>query len=508
MLSIEEGQDYANVDEAELPYEHVQKLGQGNSGTVEHVKHRLTNKSYARKTFVVRRFRAHKDEVTKIFNNEVQIIRSLGNHRHIISVFATYCTKKDFGLILEPVASDGDLDAYLNEYCEIKNECGHSETLTKRLENMSSVLRRAFGCLAVGLAFIHEKKVRHKDIKPHNILLHNGLVVYADFGYSFDHSAISSSTTDGRPEFLTPRYSAPEVLKQEERNSSSDIFSLGCVFIEILSVLTATALHDDVTSFSASMDNVHEQLEALQTPPWSSSLATVVINMTIREPSKRFCATQVAQKILSDSESCCTDCAKTAPDPRSTPMEEQSRVGRAVTMESVSVLESIKGTDIVHAYKDAARPGVFTTTKSSELLSNLTGHVSSNDLALDACSTSGIVEKLQNYQATVEEAELYTNTGTMTTASLPSSLREESSVVSLDNHHASSDSTATVDSLTASSRRPSSSGDVDAQVCTNSRPRAQRYEVIPIPSTHNRTPWMWSNTHQNHYYVVFDQESE
>jgi serine/threonine protein kinase len=480
MLSVEEGQDYDNVDEAELPYKYVRKLGHGHSGTVDRVIDRLTNKSYARKTIVVPRSRSHKDGITKIFHNEVRIIRRLGNHPHFISVFATYFTKNDFGLILQPVASHGDLEAYLNEYCNITNECGHSETSTKRLENTSSILRRAFGCLAVGLAFIHEKKLRHKDIKPRNILVHNGLVLYTDFGYSFDHSGISSSTTDGRPDFLTRKYSAPEVLDHEERNSSSDIFSLGCVFIEILSALTAAALHDDITSFSASMDDVHEQLAALQTPPWSSSLATVIISMTFREPSKRSCATQVARSILRAPESCCINCAKIPYNAWNTSMEEKKCIGQAVAMESVSIPESIKETDLVHAYKDAAQPEVFTITESSGFLSNLTGHVFFNDVTLDACNTAGVMGNVQNHQASVEDAELYTNTGTMKTASLPSSFPEESFGVSLDNHHTSGDATATIVSLAESSRLPGSSGDVDAQVRTDSRPR------VPAPEDARR----------------------
>jgi serine/threonine protein kinase len=51
--------------------------------------------------------------------------------------------------------------------------------------------------------------------------------------HSLDFSDDSVSTTTGRPSAWTIRYSAPEVLDCEPRNRASDIFSLGCVLIEM-----------------------------------------------------------------------------------------------------------------------------------------------------------------------------------------------------------------------------------------------------------------------------------
>lgn len=55
--------------------------------------------------------------------------------------------------------------------------------------------------------------------------------------YSLDFSDDSISTTTGRPSAWTIRYSAPEVLDSKPRNRASDIFSLGCVLIEMVSGL-------------------------------------------------------------------------------------------------------------------------------------------------------------------------------------------------------------------------------------------------------------------------------
>jgi len=229
-LMIREGDDCLCDDSSQLPYKLLKNLGHGRSAIVEMVEDVNTGSVYARKRFSIYGLRSKRKS---IFDNEIKIIRRLSPHHHIIRVFATYVTRREVGLILHPVADKGDLETFLHEIREDKAaELSHT--------HRSKVLKSAFGCLASGLAFMHGQKIRHKDIKPHNILIHQGSVIYTDFGYSLDHSIIGGGTTDGRPDAFTRRFCAPEVSDYDPRNAKSDIFSLGCVFMEILSVL-----HDD-----------------------------------------------------------------------------------------------------------------------------------------------------------------------------------------------------------------------------------------------------------------------
>jgi serine/threonine protein kinase len=82
-----------------------------------------------------------------------------------------------------------------------------------------SLQRSFFGCLATTLTYLHDSQVRHKDIKPQNILVYKSKVLLTDFGISRDLSDLSRSTTTGDTA-RTRRYCAPKVDTKTARNTS------------------------------------------------------------------------------------------------------------------------------------------------------------------------------------------------------------------------------------------------------------------------------------------------
>ena len=86
-----------------------------------------------------------------------------------------------------------------------------------------------------GIKYLHQHNILHRDIKPENILLNNkGEIKIGDFGLSriFSDTAKKKRYTN---RVVTRYYRAPELLLGDvEYGSPIDIWSLGCVFWELL----------------------------------------------------------------------------------------------------------------------------------------------------------------------------------------------------------------------------------------------------------------------------------
>lgn len=94
-------------------------------------------------------------------------------------------------------------------------------------------LNKVYGCLTNAVKYFHENGIRHKDLKPSNVLLNpNDGLFLTDFGIGRDFADSSTSVTTGTARG-NYKYCAPEVACWEPRGRAADIFSLGCVFLQI-----------------------------------------------------------------------------------------------------------------------------------------------------------------------------------------------------------------------------------------------------------------------------------
>jgi serine/threonine protein kinase len=203
-----------------LPFKRKEILGSGRFGEVDKVYSLISFKEYARKQMLwSSMFRSQETEKMKQFITEIEILKRL-RHRHIVKLVGSYTDLKYIGLIMSPIA-EIDLTTYLQ----------HAGT------SKYGKLRTFFGCLAKALEFLHQQNICHKDIKPGNILVHQGNILLADFGLSFDFTDATGSTTVGIVNGRTSKYCAPEVASSERQNPSSDVWSLGVVFLEMITIL-------------------------------------------------------------------------------------------------------------------------------------------------------------------------------------------------------------------------------------------------------------------------------
>jgi TolB-like protein/Tfp pilus assembly protein PilF len=88
--------------------------------------------------------------------------------------------------------------------------------------------------VAEALDHAHRAGVVHRDIKPDNIMLADGVAVVADFGIA-RAMAESGSVTETGMAVGTPAYMSPEQATAHPRvDGRSDIYALGCVVYEML----------------------------------------------------------------------------------------------------------------------------------------------------------------------------------------------------------------------------------------------------------------------------------
>lgn len=227
---------HRHLQQGSAHFEELEKLGKGGSAEVARVRHNLSAREFACKR--IRRAPEVKIQRKQLieFVAELSVLKRVSHH-HLVSLVTSFTDLASFSLILSPVCKDV-LRSMLERHAR-DQPLPDSDIAT---------LRRSFGCLATALMYLHSEGVRHKDIKPGNILLSDGRVYLCDFGISRDLSKAEHSTTNEEVLKVTPRYCAPEVFGREPRNKKSDVWSLGCVFLEIITVVKSYPL-DEMNDF-------------------------------------------------------------------------------------------------------------------------------------------------------------------------------------------------------------------------------------------------------------------
>lgn len=167
---------------------------------------------------------------------EIDILKKLRDERHFIKLIGSYTqdagAPKDLALvILQNPRADCDLASLLDK------------TREERKALISDCkLEKGIACLASALYFLHGAGIRHKDIASKNILVHGDNLLFADFGLSMDFSELKNSETSGLVGQQST-YRPPEGHNWMKHTCASDVFSLGCVFFEMLASLLLSNTH-------------------------------------------------------------------------------------------------------------------------------------------------------------------------------------------------------------------------------------------------------------------------
>src|SRR3954465_9322638 len=196
-------------------YHIIELVGEGAMGVVYRASDSVLDRTVAIK--VMNESIARQEDLRKRFLHEAQAAASL-QHPNVVSIYDMGEVEGHMFIAMEFV--DGvDLEKLL--------ETNQPLSLQAKLDIIIDVLP--------GLTFAHKRGIIHRDIKPANIrVTEDGRAKIMDFGVA--HLASSSMTSTGS--FLgTPSYMAPEQITEGKTTPQTDIFAVGGVLYQLLTLL-------------------------------------------------------------------------------------------------------------------------------------------------------------------------------------------------------------------------------------------------------------------------------
>ncbi|CAI5725566.1 unnamed protein product [Hyaloperonospora brassicae] len=241
------------------------EIGRGGFGVVYGALDLRNGRSVAIKQVSLRDI--DKDELSAI-ETEISLLRKL-KHENIVKYHDTIKTEGHLYIVLEYM-ENGSLAQFVKKFRFL------SETLVAMY--ITQVLR--------GLAYLHEQGVLHRDVKGANILTtKDGLVKLADFGVAIK----LNDTQKANSVVGSPYWMAPEVIEMAGWSSASDIWSVGCTIIELL---TTKPPYFDLAPMAALFRIVQEDHPPLP-QRMSPALHDFIMKCFMKEPRLRASAVEL-----------------------------------------------------------------------------------------------------------------------------------------------------------------------------------------------------------------------
>ncbi|KXS22109.1 protein serine/threonine kinase [Gonapodya prolifera JEL478] len=192
-------------------YQKIEKLGEGTYGIVYKAQNRENGEIVA-----LKRIRLDNEEegVPCTAIREISLLKEL-KHPNIVRLYDVIHTEKKLTLVFEYL--DSDLKKFLDMYGG---------------EIDPNLIKQLMYQLLKGIAFCHDHRVLHRDLKPQNLLINKkGELKLGDFGLA---RAFGIPVRSYSNEVVTLWYRAPDVLMGSRQYSTSiDLWSAGCIMAEM-----------------------------------------------------------------------------------------------------------------------------------------------------------------------------------------------------------------------------------------------------------------------------------
>lgn len=191
----------------------MERVGEGTYGVVYKAQDKKTGELLALKKI---RLEAADEGIPSTAIREISLLKQL-QHPNIVRLYDVVHTEKKLTLVFEFL--DQDLKKFLDA-------CGENGLEAYTIKSFLYQLLQ-------GIAYCHQHRVLHRDLKPQNLLINmEGELKLADFGLA---RAFGIPVRNYTHEVVTLWYRAPDVLMGSRKYSTQvDIWSVGCIFAEMV----------------------------------------------------------------------------------------------------------------------------------------------------------------------------------------------------------------------------------------------------------------------------------
>ena len=222
-------------------YKFIQVIGTGTSGRALLVHDTLSNHScntpqqLVLKEIKLSGLTCQREKVQA--RKEIVILSKL-NHPNIIRYLNSF-EDGQYLYIATEYAENGDLYSFLKERKESSLALNGYQGKFHEMKHLpyleESVVIGFFRQICEALQYLHERKILHRDLKSKNIFLsnQNSTIKLGDFGIS---RFLNSTTELAQTAIGTPYYLSPEICESKPYHFKSDIWALGCVLYELLTL--------------------------------------------------------------------------------------------------------------------------------------------------------------------------------------------------------------------------------------------------------------------------------
>jgi NIMA (never in mitosis gene a)-related kinase len=254
-------------------------LGRGSFGSVYRAVRRATKRTYVVKQINVQLL---SEEEQRDAVKEVRLMASL-SHPHVVHYFDSFIDGSLLNIVMG-LCDGGDLQNFLQH----RGRSGGSKTKLSE-----PLVWHLFVQTCLGMAYMHAKRILHRDLKTANIFLSKTddpsrpHVKIGDLGVA---RVLDSSSSFAQTMVGTPYYLSPELCEDKPYNNKSDVWALGCVLYEMCSL---THPFEANNQGALILKIVRGKYPPLHSNEYSGALRHLVACLLSRSPMRRPTVQQV-----------------------------------------------------------------------------------------------------------------------------------------------------------------------------------------------------------------------